>query len=1325
MKKLILVILSLMLMQVMIAGDWKKVTSDDPAPAKTKLVSSDIETTVIRLEIPGFFLDEVTTPNGKEYVVSLEDATPILFEGDPDLVKLTTSVMIPDLAQMDVEVLSSEFVEFSNISIAPSKGNLTRDIDPSTVPYTYGKHYNQNQYFPGTLAELREPYIIRDFRGQTLVVYPFQYNPVTKKLKVYSELEIKVKKTGNDGYNPLIRANQPEKINTQFNEIYNRQFLNYGNAKYTPVDEDGSMLIICYNSFMSAMTDFINWKKTIGIPVEMVDVATIGNAAAIKTYIASYYNTHNLAFVLLVGDAAQVPSSYSSGDSDNNYTYIVGSDHYPDIFIGRFSAESIAHVQTQVQRTIEYEQTPYTGVDWYTKCIGIASDQGPGDDSEYDYQHIRNIQTDLDNYTYSYKYELFDGSQGGNDAAGNPTPAMVSANINSGSSIIVYTGHGSDISWGSSGFSNTNVAALTNTQKLPFIWSVACVNGNFVSTTCFAEAWMRSTYSNQPVGAIATLMSTINQSWNPPMEGQDEMVDILVESYASNIKRTFGGLSMNGCMKMNDTYGSGGYEMTDTWNLFGDPSLVVRTAVPQTLNVTHNAAIFLGATEFVVSANKEGARVCLTINNEIIGTGYISGGSATISFPAITNVGTLKVAVTAYNYIPYISNVTITPASGPYLSYLGHTVNDVAGNNNGLLDYGEAVMMTISIKNIGTTDANGVNAVLSSTDPYVTITDNSATYGTIAAGQTISVPNGFAISIANNVPDGHPILFSMQLTEAKANWTVSFNDVAHAPVLGYLSYTISDPTGNNNGKLDPGETANFIITAKNTGSSAANNVAGQLVCSDPYITLNTNNQNFGTISAGGTKTATYSVTANASTPAGYLSNFSINLSGSLGVTGSGNFTCIVGQIPVLIIDLDGTKNSGPAMQTCIQALGIGVDYVTAFPASVNLYASVFLCLGIYPNNTVLSSTQGTLLASYLNGGGKLYMEGGDTWAYDAATAVHTLFKITGSSDGSSDMGTILGQSGTFTQGQTFTYSGENSWMDHIDPISPAFSIFKNQSPVYGTGVAYSSGIYKTIGASHEFGGLNNGVSPSTRQELMFKYLDFFGLIPPPLPPTVDLKIYLEGPFNGSTMSNSLNTGGDLPVSQPFAGSPWYYAGTETVGSIPNANVVDWVLVEFRDAPGVASTATSATIAERQAAFLLSDGSVVGMDGVSMLQPTVTINNNLFVVVNHRNHIPVMSAIALVLSGSIYEYDFSTAISKVYNGSSCYKQIGTGVYGMVAGDGLCDGVIDNADKTTVWWFEAGLNGYYNGDFNRDGSADNTDKNDYWRINTENYGSQVPE
>ena len=607
MKKVIFLLCTVLITNLGITNEWKGIRSAESAAAGIELISSDIHHSVIKFSVEGFYLNEVETPTGTAGIIDIDNSSRIMIKGAPDLAKLTASVIIPDLAQMKVEVIDAKFEVFENITIAPSKGNLTRDIDPSTVPFQYGNWYKANKFFPGELAELRNPYIVRDYRGQTVIVYPFRYNPVTKELKVYTDITVKISESGQNGTNALIRKEMPAKIDADFSHIYTRHFINADNADYTPVEEQGNMLVISYGSFMTEMQPFVDWKNTIGIPTEIVDVATIGNSSAIKTYIANYFNTKGLTYVLLVGDAAQVPTSYASGDSDNNYSYIVGGDHYPDIFVGRFSAENVAQVQTQVQRTTEYEQTPYTGYDWYTKCIGIASSQGPGDDGEYDYQHVRNMQTDLLNYTYTYNYELFDGSQGGHDASGNPTPTMVGNDINTGASIILYTGHGSTTSWGSSGFSNSGVNSLTNTGMLPFIWSVACVNGNFVGNTCFAEAWLRATHNSEPTGAIATMMSTINQSWNPPMEGQDEMVDIMVESYANNIKRTFGGLSMNGCMKMNDTYGSGGESMTDTWICFGDPSVVVRAAVPQNLSVSHNPVILLGSDQFTVNCDEEDA----------------------------------------------------------------------------------------------------------------------------------------------------------------------------------------------------------------------------------------------------------------------------------------------------------------------------------------------------------------------------------------------------------------------------------------------------------------------------------------------------------------------------------------------------------------------------------------------------------------------------------------------------------------------------------------------------------------------------------------------
>jgi hypothetical protein len=630
---------------------------------RIELISSTVNESVITFKMNDYTFDKVSTPWGESNIVNAGNTTPLLKKGAPNLPKFTTSLLIPDQAKMDIQLISSSFIDYTNIDIAPSKGSLSRAINPSDVPYEKGVEYSSNSFFPSQLVSLREPYILRDFRGQTVLVNPFQYNPVTKTLRVYSEITVKVFQSGTDGTNAITRFAFPEKIDKEFSYIYSHQFLNKTpSPDYTPVAEYGKMLIICYGPFMSAMQPFVDWKKRMGIPVTMVDVtAAGGTATAIQTYVKNYFNTNGLTFLLLVGDAAQVPPlSLSTGDSDVGYGYILGNDRYPDILVGRFSAETTTHVKTQVDRLLSYEKFPQPSLPFYKHGIGIGSDQGPGDENEYDYQHIRNIRSKLMAYTYTSVDEIYDGSQGGMDATGNPTSATVASALTNGASVINYCGHGSQTSWGTTGFSNTGVDALNNTDSYPFIFSVACVNGDFANGTCFAEAWLRATTTTgAPAGAIATIMSTINQNWNEPMEGQDEMDSILTESYSSNIKRTFGGITMSGCMKMNDSYGSTGMDMTDTWTIFGDPSVMVRTDVPLAMTVSHVATENVGVTQLVINCNTNGALVGLSVNGNILGTGFISGGSVTITFPAIGAPCTIDVTVTAYNKIPYMGTVLV------------------------------------------------------------------------------------------------------------------------------------------------------------------------------------------------------------------------------------------------------------------------------------------------------------------------------------------------------------------------------------------------------------------------------------------------------------------------------------------------------------------------------------------------------------------------------------------------------------------------------------------------------------------------------------------
>ncbi|MCF8368088.1 MAG: hypothetical protein K9G76_03540 [Bacteroidales bacterium] len=221
---------------------------------------------------------------------------------------------------------------------------------------------------------------------------------------------------------------------------------------------------------------------------------------------------------------------------------------------------------------------------------------------------------------------------------------------------------------------------------------------------------------------------------------------------------------------------------------------------------------------------------------------------------------------------------------------------------------------------------------------------------------------------------------------------------------------------------------------------------------------------------------------------------------------------------------------------------------------------------------------------------------------------------------------------------------------------------------------------------------------------------------------LDVTVMLEGPYNGIDMDAALQGLNDFPLSQPFNTSPWNYTGTESVVSLPNTNVVDWVLIELRDAAN-ASAAIPATMMDKQAGFVLRDGSVVGPDGYSFLQFDDNITQQLFVVVTHHNHIDIMSSVALSGSNGKYTYDFTTAASQAY-GLNAQKDLGGGAFGMYGGDSNADGMVDDLDLSASWTSEAGMQGYLSSDINLDGQSNNVDKNVIWLPNSGN-SSQVPD
>jgi len=316
--------------------------------------------------------------------------------------------------------------------------------------------------------------------------------------------------------------------------------------------------------------------------------------------------------------------------------------------------------------------------------------------------------------------------------------------------------------------------------------------------------------------------------------------------------------------------------------------------------------------------------------------------------------------------------------------------------------------------------------------------------------------------------------------------------IEHPPAI-YISlsdYTIIDANGN--GIIDPGETVDLEVVLINTGDFVATDVEGTISGDPLFITITEPFANFGNISQYNSATGTFTFTANSTTPNGQAIIIDLDITSNNG-TYSNNFEMefVIGQIPVLIIDLDGNKNSGTVIRSTCENMDLSHDYVTDIPEDLSKYHSIFLCLGIYSDNHVLSTNDGILFADYLNNGGNLYMEGGDTWAFDNQTVAHTMFNINGLEDGSGNLGDVQGMSYSFVHDMEFTYTGDNSYIDHIEAVAPAFELFKNNSPLYFCVVAHDAENYNTIGSSFEFGGLQDGVTPSTKEEYLLRILDFF------------------------------------------------------------------------------------------------------------------------------------------------------------------------------------------------------------------------------------------
>ena len=305
--------------------------------------------------------------------INLDNAYPSSEIGSPELPQINQLIEIPKQANIRIEIINDEYVEYNlnnidpNAKIYPVQPSLSKSSNPQNIDFIYHKDiYDKNYFIKNDLVKVMDKGILREVRIGNLMISPFEYNPIDNTLIIHKKIDFNLYFDNAD----IAGTNETKATyaSPYFEPIFENALINYQSPYLTNrendfIEDKVTYVIIANQSFNGYLDEFVEWKTKKGYDMIVAYTNEIGSSASsIRGFIQEQYqnpplNMSPASFVLLVGDTQQLPASYSSGGhvSDLNYCNFTGDD-MPEVLCGRFSAQTPAHLQTQIDKTLQYEQ---------------------------------------------------------------------------------------------------------------------------------------------------------------------------------------------------------------------------------------------------------------------------------------------------------------------------------------------------------------------------------------------------------------------------------------------------------------------------------------------------------------------------------------------------------------------------------------------------------------------------------------------------------------------------------------------------------------------------------------------------------------------------------------------------------------------------------------------------------------------------------------------------------------------------------------------------------------------------------------------------------
>ncbi len=571
---------------------------DTPAEVVFLPQDSDSQETRFELLVHGFWREDVVGGDGQTYqrirVPGLQAKGGHL--GGPELPAARVNIAVPTdafevtfIGVDEWEVLTYEALrvypkpipgndELIDPTEDPGSGdtfgtNEVFTIDPSA--YTGAGYYPPDRIAPNPLTET----FFGVFPGATVDLFPFRWDASTDELRVAAHSEFVFAHGGEVG--PQIQ------ISKHKNELAKMTFVNWEAVQFqgwsiSALEYHGRYAIVTGAMFDAALFPFINHKKALGFEVTVIHHAVGASRTTILGDVQDWYlkgDPSDDHYLLIIGDTIHVPlGSYTPPGTtdviptDDDFGTPLDGDFHKEVFVGRLSVDSPADLTNQINKIITYETAPVPG-GRYDRALLVAHKEGAPGKYEGAHEDVRTAT-----YTTQPVFVTKYGSGLG------PNDSQVSFEIDQGTGVVAYRGHGSTNAWTnwnafSDNYHKNDVIGLSNPVH-PVVWAITCTNSNLGTQgggtiDCISETWMEEPL----VGASASYGATVTTSTTPNHELDRRLFEAV---YRGEIT-VHGQAIAYAEQHVNNIWP--GHRNPWAYLLLGDPAMRIRREVPALLSV--------------------------------------------------------------------------------------------------------------------------------------------------------------------------------------------------------------------------------------------------------------------------------------------------------------------------------------------------------------------------------------------------------------------------------------------------------------------------------------------------------------------------------------------------------------------------------------------------------------------------------------------------------------------------------------------------------------------------------------------------------------------